>query len=413
MKKTLILAGSLLAAPAFADDLPMAPEAVSASYAAEVQANQTYTYVRCWYRPAQNHDDPSADWEWARDDNGDYYTIDGYWWSSVSFKNMFYTNATQTDIENRCKETLGVNHNTADLLYYASDNRFSYNHSIWTNDNAVNNKINRIVAFGDSLSDTGNLYNGSQWVFPNRNSWFLGHFSNGLVWTEYLAQAKGVPLYNWAVGGAAGTNQYVALTGIYDQVTSYLTYMKMAKNYNPQNSLITLEFGLNDFMNYDREVADVKADLSSAMIRLTESGANNILLFTLPDATKAPQFKYSTQDEVDTVRAKIVEFNEFIKEQATLYQTKGLNVVLYDAHDIFDQITSNPKQHGFENSTDACLNINRSSSVDYLYSHELTNDCAYHSSDKYVFWGVTHPTTATHKYIADEIIQTKLNQFNF
>lgn len=135
----------------------------------------------------------------------------------------------------------------------------------------------------------------------------------------------------------------------------------MAKNYNPQNSLITLEFGLNDFMNYDREVADVKADLSSAMIRLTESGANNILLFTLPDATKAPQFKYSTQDEIDTVRAKIVEFNEFIKEQATLYQTKGLNVVLYDAHDIFDQITSNPKQHGFENSTDACLNINRSS----------------------------------------------------
>ena len=326
---------------------------------------------------------------------------------------MFYTNATQTDIENRCKETLGVNHDSADLLYYASDNRFSYNHSIWTNDNAVNNKINRIVAFGDSLSDTGNLYNGSQWVFPNRNSWFLGHFSNGLVWTEYLAQDKGVPLYNWAVGGAAGTNQYVALTGIYDQVTSYLTYMKMAKNYNPQNSLITLEFGLNDFMNYDREVADVKADLSSAMIRLTESGANNILLFTLPDATKAPQFKYSTQNEIDTVRAKIVEFNEFIKEQATLYQTKGLNVVLYDAYDIFDQITSNPKQHGFENSTDACLNINRSSSVDYLYSHELTNDCAYHSSDKYVFWGVTHPTTATHKYIADEIIQTKLNQFNF
>ena len=130
MKKTLILAGSLLAAPAFADDLPMAPEAVSASYAAEVQANQTYTYVRCWYRPTQNHDDPSTDWEWARDDNGDYYTIDGYWWSSVSFKNMFYTNATQTDIENRCKETLGVNHDSADLLYYASDNRFSYNHSI-------------------------------------------------------------------------------------------------------------------------------------------------------------------------------------------------------------------------------------------------------------------------------------------
>ncbi|MGF1727638.1 SGNH/GDSL hydrolase family protein [Photobacterium nomapromontoriensis] len=413
MNKYLLLASCILAAPAFADNLPLTPETESISNTPEVQGKQTYTYVRCWYRPAQNHDDPSTDWEWALDENGDYYTIDGYWWSSVSFKNMFYTNVSQTDIATRCEETLGVDHTAADILYYASDKNVSYNHSIWTNDVASNNKINRIIALGDSLSDTGNIFNGSQWVFPNRNSWFLGHFTNGLVWTEYLAKNKGVPLYNWAVGGAAGTNQYVALTGIYDQVTSYLTYMEMAKNYNPQNSLITLEFGLNDFMNYNRKVADVKADLSSALIRLTESGVSNILLFTLPDATKAPQFKYSTQDQIDTVRAKIIEFNSFIEEQAKLYQDKGLNVVLYDAHKLFEQITSNPKQHGFENATDACLNINRSSSVDYMYSHALTNDCAYHSSDKYVFWGVTHPTTATHKYIADQIIKTKLDQFNF
>lgn len=392
----------------------MTPESITSAQIAQAQGSQTYSYVRCWYRTDVSHDSPATDWEWALKDNGDYYTVDGYWWSSVSFKNMFYSDTPQAEIKQRCEQTLDVQHDAADITYFAADNRFSYNHSIWTNDNTFeSDSINRIVAFGDSLSDTGNLFNGSQWVFPNPNSWFLGHFSNGLVWTEYLANAKNVPLYNWAVGGAAGTNQYVALTGIYDQVTSYLTYMKLAKNYRPEKTLFTLEFGLNDFMNYNREVADVKADFSSALIRLTDSGAKNILLFTLPDATKAPQFKYSTEAEIQKVRAKIVEFNAFIKEQADYYQSKGENVVLFDASALFASITDNPEQHGFRNASDACLNIQRSSSIDYLYSHSLTNDCTAYGSDSYVFWGVTHPTTATHKYIADNILEHSFSTFGF
>ncbi|WP_159736917.1 SGNH/GDSL hydrolase family protein [Vibrio atypicus] len=417
MKSSLLLSAILFSTPtlSFANEVPTTPEAVTSSFSKSVQARETYTYVRCWYRPDHTHDDPATTWEWAENSDGSYFTIDGYWWSSVSFKNMFYTSTPQAEIESRCKETLDLSHDTADMLYFAADNRLSYNHSIWTNDtsNPIDSKINRVVAFGDSLSDTGNLYNGSQWVFPNRNSWFLGHFSNGFVWTEYLAKEKNLPLYNWAVGGAAGTNQYIAITGIYDQLTSYLTYMKMAKNYNPAQTLFTLEFGLNDFMNYDREVADVKADLSSALIRLTEAGAEHLIMLTLPDATKAPQFKYSTQEEIVKVRAKIVEFNQFIREQAKLYEEKGVNIALYDAYSLFQSMTSNPQQHGFENASDACLNINRSSSADYLKSHSFTNDCAYYGSDKYVFWGVTHPTTAAHKYIADNIIAEEFQKFPF
>ncbi|MEG3219245.1 SGNH/GDSL hydrolase family protein [Vibrio gigantis] len=415
MKNTaLILALTIPFGAYAAEDSIPTPESITSAQVLSTQGSETYSYVRCWYRTDASHDSPATDWQWAKKENGDYYTINGYWWSSVSFKNMFYSDAPQSEIKQRCEQTLGIQHDVADITYFAADNRFSYNHSIWTNDNAVQaNTINRIVTFGDSLSDTGNLFNGSQWVFPNADSWFLGHFSNGLVWTEYLAKAKDVPLYNWAVGGAAGTNQYVALTGVYDQVTSYLTYMKVAKNYRPENSLFTLEFGLNDFMNYNREVADVKADFSSALIRLTESGANNILLFTLPDATKAPQFKYSTEQEIIKVRGKILEFNQFIKDQAEHYQEMGKNVVLFDASALFTSITDNPQQHGFRNASDACLDINRSSAADYLKSHSLTNDCATYGSDSYVFWGVTHPTTATHKYIADHILAFSFSTFDF
>ncbi|MEZ9883929.1 SGNH/GDSL hydrolase family protein [Vibrio splendidus] len=415
MKNTaLILALTIPFGAYAADDSISTPESMTSAQVLSTQGSETYSYVRCWYRTDASHDSAATDWKWAKKENGDDYTINGYWWSSVSFKNMFYSDTPQSEIKQRCEQTLGIQHDAADITYFAADNRFSYNHSIWTNDNAVQaNTINRIVTFGDSLSDTGNLFNGSQWVFPNANSWFLGHFSNGLVWTEYLAKAKDVPLYNWAVGGAAGTNQYVALTGVYDQVTSYLTYMKVAKNYRPENSLFTLEFGLNDFMNYDREVADVKADFSSALIRLTESGASNILLFTLPDATKAPQFKYSTEQEIIKVRGKILEFNQFIKAQAEYYQSQGKNVVLFDASALFAGITDDPEQHGFRNASDACLDINRSSAADYLRSHSLTNDCATYGSDSYVFWGVTHPTTATHKYIADHILAYSFSTFDF
>ncbi|MCK8082165.1 MULTISPECIES: SGNH/GDSL hydrolase family protein [unclassified Vibrio] len=415
MKNTALILTLALPFGAYAaeDSIPT-PESITSAQVLSTQGSETYSYVRCWYRTDASHDSPATDWKWAKKENGEYYTINGYWWSSVSFKNMFYSDAPQSEIKQRCEQTLDIQHDAADITYFAADNRFSYNHSIWTNDNAFQaNSINRIVTFGDSLSDTGNLFNGSQWVFPNADSWFLGHFSNGLVWTEYLAKAKDVPLYNWAVGGAAGTNQYVALTGVYDQVTSYLTYMKVAKNYRPENSLFTLEFGLNDFMNYNREVADVKADFSSALIRLTESGANNILLFTLPDATKAPQFKYSTEQEIIKVRGKILEFNQFIKAQAEYYQDMGKNVVLFDASALFASITDNPEQHGFRNSSDACLNLNRSSAADYLKSHSLTNDCATYGSDSYVFWGVTHPTTATHKYIADHILAFSFSTFDF
>lgn len=415
MKNTALILALTIPFGAYAtEDSVPTPQSITSAQVLSTQGSETYSYVRCWYRTDASHDSPGTDWQWAKKENGDDYTINGYWWSSVSFKNMFYSDVPQSEIKERCEQTLDIQHDVADITYFAADNRFSYNHSIWTNDNAVqSNTINRIVTFGDSLSDTGNLFNGSQWIFPNANSWFLGHFSNGLVWTEYLAKAKDVPLYNWAVGGAAGTNQYVALTGVYDQVTSYLTYMKLAKNYRPENSLFTLEFGLNDFMNYNREVADVKADFSSALIRLTESGANNILLFTLPDATEAPQFKYSTEQEIIKVRGKILEFNKFIKTQAEYYQNMGKNVVLFDANALFASITDNPEQHGFRNASDACLDISRSSSTDYLQSHNLTNDCATYGSDSYVFWGVTHPTTATHKYIADHILAYSFSTFDF
>lgn len=67
-------------------------------------------------------------------------------------KNMFYTTVQPETLLERCEETLGVNHDFADITYFAADHRFSYNHTIWSNDPEVqSNRISKVIAFGDSL----------------------------------------------------------------------------------------------------------------------------------------------------------------------------------------------------------------------------------------------------------------------
>ncbi len=414
MKLKLLTSLALLSAAsaAYASELPLNADDITAAQVKRAHAFKTYTYVKCWYRPDVTHDDVATDWEWALDHRGRYYKLKGYWWSPVSFKNMFYTDVSQSTIMQRCKETLGVDHATADIIFYAANNRFSYNHTIWTNDRAFQpSVINKMVVFGDSLSDTGNMYNASQWLLPNRNSWFLGHFTNGFVWSEYIARAKNIPVYNWAVGGAAGNNQYVVLSGVKNQVESYLVYRKAAQNYKTENTLYAMMFGANDFMNYDRSVSEVEQDYTKALTRLINSGAKNVLLLTLPDVTKTPQFQYSDNEKIVEVKDKIIAFNQFVYQQANSYPE--LNIILFDVYDLFEKVMNSPEVYGFEGAFDSCLNFNRNAASEYSLSHSLTNECAYHGSDKFVFWDITHPTTAMHKLMADEVMKALAGFFDF
>lgn len=366
----------------------------------ETEHLQTITNVRCWYRTDYSRDSAATDYEWARIPDGRYFTIEGYWWG-----NMFYTDTTQQEIRDQCSTTLGMANSNADVTYFAASFPWSLNNTIWSTDSAVeSDKINKIVSFGDSLSDTGNVFGASQFRFPDRSSWFLGHFSNGFVWTEYLAKAKNLPVYNWAVGGSGGQSQFFFLSGINDQIKSYLQYMDETKNYNPSNTLFTLEFGLNDFMQFGRSAADVKDDFAEALVSLINSGAKNFLLITLPDVTNAPKFQYSSHAEVEFIRSKILDMNTFIQEQVHYYTGLGYKMTLFDTYELFERVISNPTPYGFDNATESCLSLSSFSLSEYFDWHSLREECIRIGSDKFVFWDSLHPTTAVHQYVAEEIL---------
>ena len=173
MKNTaLILALTIPFGAYAADDSIPTPESMTSAQVLSTQGSETYSYVRCWYRTDASHDSAATDWKWAKKENGDDYTINGYWWSSVSFKNMFYSDTPQSEIKHRCEQTLGIQHDAADITYFAADNRFSYNHSIWTNDNAMCKPIPLIAL---SLLVIASLTLGTYLMAPNGFSQMQTH----------------------------------------------------------------------------------------------------------------------------------------------------------------------------------------------------------------------------------------------
>ncbi|WP_296226974.1 SGNH/GDSL hydrolase family protein [Ralstonia sp. UBA689] len=381
---------------------------ISASFATSAHAlgSPTYTYLRCFYRVDTSPLKPNATYAWGIDPaSGGYYRIYGRWWKDglTSWENMFYSDVGQNTLKSVCQSTLanaGINRPVA--MVAAADSSASLNYTVWTNDTADQaTSINKIVAFGDSLSDNQNLFNGTQWQVPNRNSWFLGHFSNDKVWVEYVAGNTLLPMYNWAVAGAAA-DTYMVIPGVSQQVDSWITYMQSAPNYRPENTLFTVLVGGNDIINYNRTVDSIISVEQQALQKLINAGAKNILLLNLPDVSRAPVFQFRSNGA--TVAAQVVDFNQkLVQLRDSLQATYGPSLVIgmFDTNTMFNDLFNNPTKYGVTNTWQSCLTIDKDSSTTYLYSWPTRVECT--NPDTYLFWDTLHPTTHTHKLLGDAV----------
>ncbi|UTH76038.1 SGNH/GDSL hydrolase family protein [Chromobacterium sp. IIBBL 290-4] len=388
-------------------------EAAAAASQSKPQAGSaTYTYLRCYYRlnPAANQ--PQTSYVWATDpSSGDYYRVNGYWWSGslVALKNMFYSDVSQDTLRSVCQSTLakqGINRPLA--LTAAANNALSYNHTIWTLDSAAQGSgINKMIVFGDSLSDTQNMYGASQWKLPTAKSWYIGRFSNGRVWVEHLADQLSLPVYNWAIGGAAA-DQHLVVPGLLQEVESWTQYMQKAPNYRPENSLFTMLIGGNDLLNYGRTVDQVIADQSKALEKVIAAGGRNIVVLNLPDLSRTPAG--SSGGKAAQLAQQVKDYNlKLAALVANLQQKYGASLRLrqFDAYSMFNDLLTNPAKYQVSNATQSCLNIAANASLPYVSGQTPRAECG--NADAYVFWDNLHPTTHTHlllgNFVADFVRQ--------
>lgn len=337
--------------------------------------------------------------------------VRGYWHSASILKSrsMFFTNVSPADLREVCTKRIASIPDAKELaLISATSGAVSNNYDIWHNgDQAKGKPIERIVSFGDSLSDTRNMYNESQWLLPFRASWYVGRFSNGPTWVEYLARRTGLTFNNWAVGGAQTKDAHVGLIhGVGKQIDGFFAYMSHARDYDPSRTLFTVLIGGNDFVNDTQAAKQIVVDQEKILEKLVGGGARRILVVNLPDLSLAPVFTMrGGRTDGDVVRGKVEYYNAQIRDVAARVaaRTKGTEIYIADAREHFDDLVAMPAKFGFTNSKESCLNIDSPSSLTYLKSQKPRAGCADPST--YVFWDSLHPTTRVHELMAQWAIE--------
>ncbi|MEH1781655.1 MAG: SGNH/GDSL hydrolase family protein [Nostoc sp.] len=271
--------------------------------------------------------------------------------------------------------------------------------------------FDQLFVFGDSLSDTGNIYNATNAIgkpYPPSPPYFEGRFSNGPIWVDYLGDQLGLkptlltdinfttipptPIptqgINFAFGGASsGLDNAVfpnqGLPGVLKQVSDFAGILQANHQTADPNALYTLWAGANDllFLNHEDSTTPV-SNVSQALNTLVGIGAKNILVFNLPDLGKVPGAKTDVPNPA-TLSNSASEFNLGLAQTvSTLSQNPNLNITYVDINSLFNQAST----FGFTNVTDSCLD---------------SPDICDPSNNKFLFWDDFHPTTAAQKVIAD------------
>lgn len=215
----------------------------------------------------------------------------------------------------------------------------------------------QVVAFGDSLSDNGNLHAlmAKFGVDTPASPYFEGRFSNGPVAVEVMAKQLGLSLDDRAYGGATtGTgNKTVSpvldATGMSAQVSGYL---KEKSNAVDTEALYFVWGGGNDvFKLLDSgtpiTTASVTQVLGQArtnyenMIRsLDAGGAQHFFLPTLPDLGASGLGFAGGASLQNALHQITVSFNQGLSYTASKLEAElGVDITLFDVYPTFLSVT--------------------------------------------------------------------------
>lgn len=166
---------------------------------------------------------------------------------------------------------------------------------------------NEIVAFGDSLTDTGNVFALSNEIFPPPGFGYdNGRFSNGSLWVEHLADRLGkkvnqlLPAFssdgtlsggtNFAFGGVGTGGGFTdeGLPNMSTQVSIYLNSVNFAVP-SPNKTLFVLWGGANDFIRSGQQnVMTPASNIAADIATLAQAGAKWFLVPNLPKLGETP-----------------------------------------------------------------------------------------------------------------------------
>lgn len=264
----------------------------------------------------------------------------------------------------------------------------------------------RIVTYGDSLSDNGNLPVGLAPPPPYNG----GRFTNGITWTEILSGgSQGKPLstftttgnVNLALGGARSDSAANLLGPIPGVPAQIQTFQVLGGTYGAKD-LVTIQGGANNIFQYFTTAGaganqagitstsiDAANALSASVQTLTSNGARRILVGNLPDLGSAPQFNTTASGQQGGSLATQV-FNTQLDAniRALAAANPQVNYIQMDWAGLFRAVINNAAAFGYTNTTQACTAVISC----------VTGSAAV--QNRFVFWDAVHPTATGHQILA-------------
>lgn len=254
-------------------------------------------------------------------------------------------------------------------------------------------RVDRIVAFGDSYADDGNLF--ELLGIPRPQVYANGRFSNGTNFVDTMAQLLGVPVDNFAIGGAFTGNGNINGPGIPGFVTEYQSFLagggpaafpRVSGKFD-SNDLAVVSIGGNDARAYERSLgltpssdqiagliagAPAQANLrvaeaTTGLNALVNAGARNIT-FLAGDVGRLPEVRGRPVAAVGSAYA--TAFNNGMKTSLAGLADQGVIVNYLDLNLIGDVVENNLSAFGLVSAGAcpiACVTTNPELLGQYLF----------------------------------------------
>jgi outer membrane lipase/esterase len=258
------------------------------------------------------------------------------------------------------------------------------------------------VAFGDSLTDNGNLFAATGGTLPPNPPYFNGRFSNGPTWAEQVAArfaAAGKFAANFAFGGASAVTNFDPVPDMeFQLLQAGLSIPPGALGPKP---LMSLWFGANDIFNVLDQafatedeaiaVAEAAAAAVANVVGINTAFGIDVVLLNLPDLGRIPRFALFDTADADKATAAAAAFNARLAALTAALPPAPGKVIPIDINSLFDDLIDNPAQFGLTDATTPCFIPGVT-----LCTPEQARDLA--------FFDQSHPNDRVHSIIGRTVI---------
>jgi phospholipase/lecithinase/hemolysin len=275
--------------------------------------------------------------------------------------------------------------------------------------------LDKMVVFGDSLSDNGNLYDYMKHQLPVSPPYFEGRFTNGPVWVELLMRSyypttSKEHLFDYAFGGAGVMEDDDGEDGFFTLRREMDSYFISHQDKADENSLYVVWIGSNNYLaipegnEIEKSLHDVDVGIQHGLQRLVDKGAKHIMVVNVPDLGRIPLAREFDAVEVLGYLAK--QHNDTLQRRVNDLQNAYPDVqwLYFDINVLLHEIMDNPHGYGFTNITDTCYEeaVEHPSANTVLRMVSTAKPSFKNGACKgYLFFDPVHPSGAAHVIMAE------------